>query len=159
MFYRCKFIGLSEISRVLENYRFSGLFSFFNSTLNGTLSAVYKFPFGISLNCLLLSVVNIVSIRRTENSEDAMALSESITSSAEIITHRVGTKSKGVAGVLAFFLGAMGAHRYYLGYKKQGVIQTLGFVSLVVGWCLYIPAMLQMEPGNAFALDRKTPCG
>ena len=43
------------------------------------------------------------------------------------------TKSKVVAGLLAFFLGATGAHRYYLGYKKQGAVQTCGFISAIIG--------------------------
>ena len=51
-------------------------------------------------------------------------------------------KSKVVAALLAFFLGTTGAHRYYLGYKKQGIIQTCGFVSLIIGWVIYVPAMI-----------------
>ena len=43
------------------------------------------------------------------------------------------TKSKVVAALLAFFLGSTGAHRYYLGYKKQGAVQTCGFISFYVG--------------------------
>ena len=54
----------------------------------------------------------------------------------------VGNKSKVVAALLAFFLGTTGAHRYYLGYKKQGIMQTCGFVSLILGWSMYIPAMV-----------------
>lgn len=54
----------------------------------------------------------------------------------------VSVKSKVVAALLAFFLGETGAHRYYLGYRKQGAIQTCGLVSLVVGWAIYIPAMM-----------------
>lgn len=42
------------------------------------------------------------------------------------------TKSKIVAALLAFFLGSTGAHCYYLGYKKQGTIQTCGFVSYMI---------------------------
>jgi|GEM_PF-2097269 len=34
-------------------------------------------------------------------------------------------KSKGTAAVLAFFLGALGIHRFYLGYSWQGVVQLL----------------------------------
>ena len=54
----------------------------------------------------------------------------------------VGNKSKIVAALLAFFLGTTGAHRYYLGYKKQGIMQTCGFVSLILGWSMYIPALV-----------------
>jgi len=39
--------------------------------------------------------------------------------------------SKTAAAILAFLLGGLGVHRYYLGYKKQGAAQTCGFISLV----------------------------
>ena len=42
-------------------------------------------------------------------------------------------KSKTASWLLAFFLGTTGAHRYYLGYVKQGVAQSIGFVSLLIG--------------------------
>ncbi|WP_322786602.1 TM2 domain-containing protein [Paraglaciecola arctica] len=32
------------------------------------------------------------------------------------------------AALLAFFLGAFGAHKFYLGYTKQGVIMLLVFL-------------------------------
>jgi len=36
---------------------------------------------------------------------------------------------KVVAGILAILLGALGIHKFYLGYTKEGVIQLiLGFV-------------------------------
>lgn len=60
----------------------------------------------------------------------------------------MGTKSKVVAALLAFFLGTTGAHRYYLGYRKQGIMQTCGIVSLVIGWILYVPAMLNQSAGT-----------
>ena len=47
----------------------------------------------------------------------------------------VTEKSKLVSALLAFFVGGIGAHRYYLGYTKVGAIQTCGFVSLIIG-CL-----------------------
>ena len=54
----------------------------------------------------------------------------------------VGNKSKIVAALLAFLLGTTGAHRYYLGYKKQGIIQSCGLVSFILGWAIYVPAMV-----------------
>ena len=54
----------------------------------------------------------------------------------------VGNKSKVVAALLAFLLGTTGAHRYYLGYKKQGIIQSCGLVSFILGWAIYVPAMV-----------------
>lgn len=37
--------------------------------------------------------------------------------------YRSGGKSRLVAGLLAFFLGGLGIHRFYLGYTWQGVVQ------------------------------------
>ena len=36
-----------------------------------------------------------------------------------------GGKSQLVAGLLCFFLGVLGVHRFYLGYTWQGVVQLL----------------------------------
>ena len=36
-----------------------------------------------------------------------------------------GSRSQTVAAVLAFFLGGLGIHRFYLGYTWQGVVQLL----------------------------------
>ena len=36
-----------------------------------------------------------------------------------------GNKSKVTAALLAFFLGGLGIHRFYLGYTWQGVVQLL----------------------------------
>lgn len=36
-----------------------------------------------------------------------------------------GRKSKVVAALLAFFLGALGIHNYYLGYSSKGTAQLL----------------------------------
>jgi TM2 domain-containing membrane protein YozV len=43
-------------------------------------------------------------------------------------------KDKWVASILAFFLGALGIHKFYLGYKTEGIIMLV--VSLVGGVCL-----------------------
>lgn len=42
-------------------------------------------------------------------------------------------KSKAVAAILNFLLGSFGAHRFYLGYTKQGIIQVCGCVCLFIG--------------------------
>jgi len=42
-------------------------------------------------------------------------------------------KDKWVAGLLALFLGVFGIHKFYLGYKTEGIIMLL--VSLIVGIC------------------------
>jgi TM2 domain-containing membrane protein YozV len=52
---------------------------------------------------------------------------------------QVGSK-KIAAALFAFFLGAFGAHKFYLGYTKQGVIMLLVFV---LGWILLgIPSVV-----------------
>ena len=46
-------------------------------------------------------------------------------------------KSKIAAGLLAIFLGALGIHKFYLGYQKEGIIMLL--VSLLtcgIGLCV-----------------------
>ncbi len=60
--------------------------------------------------------------------------------------------SKKIAAVLfAFFLGALGAHKFYLGYTKQGVIMLLVFIfgfillgipSLLIGIIAFIEFIL-----------------
>lgn len=59
----------------------------------------------------------------------------------------MANKSKVVSALLAFFLGTTGAHRYYLGYKKQGIVQTCGFVSIIIGYAIFIPAMMDSSAG------------
>lgn len=43
----------------------------------------------------------------------------------------VSDKKKIVAALLAFFLGALGIHNFYLGHKKKAIIQL---VLYIVGW-------------------------
>ena len=42
-------------------------------------------------------------------------------------------KSKNKAASLSFFLGGLGVHRYYLGYKIEGFVQTCGAISILRG--------------------------
>jgi TM2 domain-containing membrane protein YozV len=41
-------------------------------------------------------------------------------------------KSKIAAGLLALFLGAIGVHRFYLGYTGIGVVMLLMFLSVIL---------------------------
>lgn len=59
----------------------------------------------------------------------------------------MANKSKVVSALLAFFLGTTGAHRYYLGYKKQGIVQTCGFVSIIIGYAIFVSAMMDSSAG------------
>lgn len=53
------------------------------------------------------------------------ALAPNEPSAEDADAEQVGTKSKTVAAVLAFFLGVFGVHRFYLGYNLLGVAQLL----------------------------------
>jgi TM2 domain-containing membrane protein YozV len=50
-----------------------------------------------------------------------------------------GADKKVVAGVLAILLGALGIHKFYLGYQKAGIIMllvsvlTCGFAGAIMG--------------------------
>lgn len=46
-----------------------------------------------------------------------------------------GSKSKVVAALLAFFLGALGIHNFYLGYNTKATVQLL---LTLVGWIIII---------------------
>lgn len=53
-----------------------------------------------------------------------------------------GTKSKILAAILAFFLGSLGIHSFYMGQKKKGFIQlgltVLGIALLVAGLASFV---------------------
>ena len=40
-------------------------------------------------------------------------------------TENKSSKTKIVAALLAFFLGGLGVHNFYLGHKKNGIIQLV----------------------------------
>ncbi|MCL2012395.1 MAG: TM2 domain-containing protein [Cystobacterineae bacterium] len=49
-----------------------------------------------------------------------------------------GTKSRGSAALLAFFLGGIGIHKFYLGRPFQGIIYLLFFWTLIPGIIAFI---------------------
>jgi len=64
-----------------------------------------------------------------------------------------GSSKKIAAALFAFFLGAFGAHKFYLGYTKQGVIMLLTFLlgfillgipSAVIGIIAFIEFILYL---------------
>ncbi|NQZ23290.1 MAG: TM2 domain-containing protein [Colwellia sp.] len=71
---------------------------------------------------------------------------------AEAFTSNVGSK-KISAALFAFFLGAFGAHKFYLGYTQQGVIMLLVFIfgfillglpSVIIGIIAFIEFILYL---------------
>jgi TM2 domain-containing membrane protein YozV len=68
-----------------------------------------------------------------------------------------GNSKKMPAGILAFFLGAFGAHKFYLGYTKQGLIMLLTFIfgwillgipSLIIGVIAFIEAIMYITKSD-----------
>lgn len=64
-----------------------------------------------------------------------------------------GSKSKTVAGLLGIIFGAFGAHKFYLGYKKEGLIVLL--ISLVgsfltLGASMTIMAVIGLIEGISY---------
>ena len=64
-----------------------------------------------------------------------------------------GASKKIAAALFAFFLGALGAHKFYLGYTKQGIIMLLvflfGFIllglpSMIIGVIAFIEFILYL---------------
>ena len=59
----------------------------------------------------------------------------------------VGSRTKVIAALLAFFLGGLGIHKFYLGFNQHGIIMlvlgllgfvTCGVTSLVASvWAIY----------------------
>lgn len=70
-----------------------------------------------------LNVQTNANIQAALNSID----SEEVLTSADDLTSPAagGGKSQLIALILAFFLGYLGIHRFYLGYTWQGVVQLL----------------------------------
>jgi TM2 domain-containing membrane protein YozV len=63
------------------------------------------------------------------------------------------SSTKIAAALFAFFLGAFGAHKFYLGYTKQGIIMLLFFIfgfillgipSIIIGLIAFIEFILYL---------------
>lgn len=83
----------------------------------------------------------------TANGESAQDVYPDATTSSS-----AGSK-KIAAALFAFFLGAFGAHKFYLGYTKQGVIMLLVFLfglilfgipSMIIGLIAFIEFILYL---------------
>lgn len=68
----------------------------------------------------------------------------------------IGSK-KVTAAILAFFLGAFGAHKFFLGYNKQGAIMLLVFIfgfillgipSMIIGVIAFVEFIIYLTKSN-----------
>ncbi len=63
-------------------------------------------------------------------------------------------EKKIIAGLLAIFLGALGIHKFYLGYTKAGIIMllvtvlTLGFGGFIMGIIGFIEGIIYLTTGK-----------
>lgn len=79
-------------------------------------------------------------------------------SSVHVMGGVAGEKSKIVAALLAFFLGAFGVHKFYMGKKKAGIIMlvvfilgliALGIPSLIISLIAFIEAIIYLFKSDA----------
>ena len=109
---------------------FSGLYFYIQSALQAALLLIC-----VALNALAgAAQADTAPVQEDETEDDAAPQPGAANRGGQ----NMGSRSKVVAALLAFFLGGTGAHRYYLGYKKVGGIQTAGFVSAIIGYSIYI---------------------
>ena len=57
-----------------------------------------------------------------------------------------GAEKKIPAGILAILLGALGIHKFYLGYTKEGVIMLLVSV-LTLGMAAFVMSIIALIEG------------
>ncbi len=97
-----------------------------------------KFCYVCGEKCKTSQVTNpFVNENSTNNNASNPIVNES-TTNINASTSNVSDKSRAAAAILAFFLGGLGIHNFYLGRTKQGVIQLVLFLFC---W-LYIPAII-----------------
>ncbi len=64
------------------------------------------------------------------------------------------SKDKLVAGLLAIFLGTLGIHKFYLGYKKEGItmllisVLTCGIGASVIGIIAFIEGIIYLTKSD-----------
>ncbi|MCC2307772.1 TM2 domain-containing protein [Cellulomonas chengniuliangii] len=63
-------------------------------------------------------------------------MSDTAASGASVLDPSISTRSRAAAAILAFFVGVLGVHRFYVGKIGTGIAQilTLGGLGL---WTLY----------------------
>jgi TM2 domain-containing membrane protein YozV len=63
------------------------------------------------------------------------AIASAVIEAREAEKNLPSDKSKSTAALLAFFLGALGVHRFYLGYTGLGVLQLFTFGGFLI-WAM-----------------------
>lgn len=90
---------------------------------------------------------------------DFVASNNQATEIYKSATHtEINSSKKLVAGLLAFFVGAFGIHKFYLGYNKQGIIMAccflfgfilLGFPSVIMAIIALVEAIIYLTKSDA----------
>lgn len=90
---------------------------------------------------------------------DFVASNNQATEIYKSATHtEINSSKKLVAGLLAFFVGAFGIHKFYLGYNKQGIIMVccflfgfilLGFPSVIMAIIALVEAIIYLTKSDA----------
>lgn len=60
----------------------------------------------------------------------------------------VGKKSRVVAALLAFFLGGIGVHKFYLGRIGQGILYLLFFWTLIPGLIAFVEFIIYLATSD-----------
>lgn len=98
------------------------------------------FAFSFEANAVNTLATESTQVVATQQSNGFIAkvqqfATKTFKSAKAIITGQVSPKSQLIALLLCFFVGALGIHRFYLGYTTIGVIQLLTLGGLGI-WVL-----------------------
>lgn len=68
---------------------------------------------------------------------------------AQTITrHKVSNRTRITAILLAFFLGGVGAHKFYLGQAGQGIIYLLLFWTFIPAFVAFVEMIVMMTQSD-----------
>ena len=118
----CVTFFIPNLRFILPEYRWCNSFFYWYIGTWWVLCAVY-----------IINAILQIARMRADSAPERKAKRE-----AYYHSHSPAPKSKTVAIILAIFCGGMGGHRYYLGYTKQAIIQSIGFVCTIVGTAVQI---------------------